>query len=204
MSSSTCFDNHNITSSSSGSYYESTAVAGEPLTSYHHHHQQQHHHHPLSTSALMCSTIGGGTNGIVIPASQPPLTQSLDISVLDSDAFPSPEQEGRRDSFSMAVDLLSRLEKRPSDTSSCNSTASPPVIQVASAWNNSVSPPPSKSAKFDPSSTTVATSSTTPGPAFYVPIAEKDLQLLTEPSMVNYVTDAATEDQLVREQYSPS
>lgn len=43
-----------------------------------------------------------------------------------------------------------------------------------------------------------------PGPNFYVPIAEKDLQLLTEPSLINYVTDAATEDQLVREQYSPS
>ncbi|EUB54638.1 hypothetical protein EGR_10511 [Echinococcus granulosus] len=122
----------------------------------------------------------------------------------------SPEQEGRRDSFSMAVDLLSRLEKRPLDSSLAASsacTASPPLPPLpttttgTSLWSSSSAcPPPSKSAKFDASATITDTAAST----FFVPIAANDLQLLTEPSMANYVTDAATEDQLVREQYSPT
>ncbi|KAM7534284.1 hypothetical protein Aperf_G00000108393 [Anoplocephala perfoliata] len=205
MSSSICYANSRTTTTSDpggggGGYYDSNC-SGDSYV--HHHpplHQQQHL--PPSSSTALCLGAGG-TNGAVdnnnvVSSSHPPLTQ--DIGSLVNDAFPSPEQEGRRESFSIAVDLLSRLEKRPLDTSSCNSTASPPIVPMTPVWNSSVSPPPSKSAKFDPSSTAV----TNPGPNFYVPIAEKDLQLLTEPSMINYVTDAATEDQLVREQYSPN
>ncbi|VDM33389.1 unnamed protein product [Hydatigera taeniaeformis] len=170
---------------------------------------------PSCTSSMLSSaaatTVSSNGGGCIAISSSAPLTQPLDISVLDSDAFPSPEQEGRRDSFSMAVDLLSRLEKRPLDSSiasSSASTASPPPPSLPTTtttgttlWNSSVAcPPPSKSAKFDPTASTTETAAS----AFFVPIAANDLQLLTEPSMANYVTDAATEDQLVREQYSPT
>lgn len=101
----------------------------------------------------------------------------------------------------MAVDLLSRLEKRPLDASG----TSPPLPLWSSGVGGAFSPPPSKSAKMENTCSAItASAGNTTAPAFYVPIAANDLQILTEPSLANYVTDAATEDQLVREQYSPT
>ncbi|KAL5104138.1 hypothetical protein TcWFU_008208 [Taenia crassiceps] len=210
MSTTMGYENHSarsvVSSSSSdgGGGYFGASVA-DPLA--YHQPQSSCASSMLSSAAATAANNNGG--GSIAVSSSASLTQPLDISVLDSDAFPSPEQEGRRDSFSMAVDLLSRLEKRPLDASlasSSASTASPPPPSLPTTtgtplWSSTVAcPPPSKSAKFDPT----ATSTDNAASAFFVPIAANDLQLLTEPSMANYVTDAATEDQLVREQYSPT
>ncbi|KAL5968651.1 hypothetical protein TSMEX_003635 [Taenia solium] len=210
MSTAMGYENHSArsgassSSSDGGGYFD--ASAADSLA----YHQLQSSCAPSMLSSAAATTASNNGGGSMAISSSTPLTQPLDISVLDSDAFPPPEQEGRRDSFSMAVDLLSRLEKRPLDASLASSSAStasppPPSLPVttagASLWSSTVAcPPPSKTAKFDPTATTTDTAAS----AFFVPIAANDLQLLTEPSMANYVTDAATEDQLVREQYSPT
>ncbi|CDS36406.1 conserved hypothetical protein [Echinococcus multilocularis] len=202
------YENHSIRSvgsscsSDGGGYFSASTV--DPLA---YHQPQSSCASSVLGSAAAATTASNNGVGSIAISSSASLTQPLDISVLDSDAFPSPEQEGRRDSFSMAVDLLSRLEKRSLDSSLAACTASPPLPPLpttttgTSLWSSSSAcPPPSKSAKFDASATITDTAAST----FFVPIAANDLQLLTEPSMANYVTDAATEDQLVREQYSPT
>ncbi|VDL96821.1 unnamed protein product [Schistocephalus solidus] len=133
----------------------------------------------------------------------------LGINCLDrlsADAV-STEHE-RRDSFTMAAELFSRIEKRNavltavgwagSDDEQTTATDGPDLPSSVSDGGGNQRDCKAGMAVATDEKVLAVTSDVDP---FFLPLSANDYQLLNDPNMADYVTDDLTEAQLVQEHY---
>lgn len=160
----------------------------------------------LSTPLPSSDPSTTGLPPITAPTSEPGFCS--DPSSASLNTFTVSTEHERRDSFTMAAELFSRIEKRNavltavgwagSDDEQTTATDGPDLPSSVSDGGGNQRDCKAGMAVATDEKVLAVTSDVDP---FFLPLSANDYQLLNDPNMADYVTDDLTEAQLVQEHY---